>query len=427
MVAAGAQGRPKTLDDEFDDFVDLVPGFAGMYYDSTGAPVVLMTDRTGAAAADVHVHDFALRHPWRRGAAPKAARYMTAKYDFRQLRHWHDAVFRTVASMADLTYTDIDEVNNVVKIAVKTADAARAVLAVAASLNIPPDAISVPVVAPFHFQQAGQDLTDAIRPALGGTQVSTPIGNCTLGFNTQKVKYEPVTGSYVYDHTHLFVTASHCMQTPGEVTPTRISQGPFFASDYYIGWETRQPPWDNATYGNCPAGYRCSLADAALVGYLDGDGSMAAIAHPTGNVNSGETTIDVFTPTWVIVDSTQNSGNSMAGTLVSKVGKASGWTNGFLSGTCFNQPAYWSGFYLLCQDSYSAANADGDSGSPIFQVDVSGQYARIVGIHWGGTGSEGAYSPYVYVRYELTRADLPTICGSDTNCWLGLNVSGVWQ
>jgi hypothetical protein len=38
-----------------------------------------------------------------------------------------------------------------------------------------------------------------------------------------------------------------------------------------------------------------------------------------------------------------------------------------------------------------------------------------------------AITGYVYVRYELTRADYDQVCGQICQCWLGLNVSGSWQ
>lgn len=234
----------------------------------------------------------------------------------------------------------------------------------------------------------------------------------------------PTDGSFVYDGTHYFVTNSHCMQAP-YVTNTQFEQGPVYDGNV-IGWEERQPPWDNATYANCPQGYGCSLADAALVGYVYGNGAMAQIAR-TSQPNDGSTTIDQFQPVFIIEDSTQDSGSQITGTLVSKIGKTSRWTTGTTSGSCFNQPAYFSGYMLLCQDQYSALAEEGDSGSPVFKVDFSGMYATMVGLHWGGNETGGAFSPYVYVRYELTRADYNQVCGSIWQCWLGLNVSGSWH
>ena len=115
----------------------------------------------------------------------------------------------------------------------------------------------------------------------------------------------------------------------------------------------------------------------------------------------------------------------IAGTLVSKLGVGSGWTSGYVTGTCMSIPGAWPGFVLNCQDTYNAANADGDSGAPVFQISLDGTRARMVGLHSGGNGTQGVYSYYVNLRWELTRVDIPMYCTG--NCWLGLNVSGGWQ
>ena len=93
-----------------------------------------------------------------------------------------------------------------------------------------------------------------------------------------------------------------------------------------------------------------------------------------------------------------------------------------------SQPYYWSGYYLLCSDTYAGANTEGVSGSPVFQVGLDGLSARMVGIHWSGDGGTvSAMSPYGNVRWELTMADHNAQCGGIWQCWLGLNVAGNWR
>jgi hypothetical protein len=433
-LSAGGPGRPQSLDDEFVALAQRVPGFGGMYYDTDGTPVVWLTNPAASATVDGEIREFARTHPYQLGEEPRTPRYQRAKHDFPSLKRWHDAALPKVASLPGLAYTDVDEVHNVVKLAVVDAGAQSAILATAAALGIPTDAIVTPIEKRYGFQAAasampGQDLTEAIRPAIGGTRIVIGgMGGCTLGFNAQKVRYAPQAGSYVYDYQHYFVTNAHCMPNAGFASGAIVAQGPYFDYQYYVGQEDRQPPWGTtADYSDCPPGQRCSLADAALVRYTYSDGDMAIIARPAGGANGHGTTLDAFNPVFEVIDSTQLSNRQLAGTLVSKVGQASGWTAGYVAGTCFNQQFRWPGFFLLCQDSYGSQTTDGDSGSPIFQVHVNGYYARMVGIHWGGNGQEGAMSPYVYVRWELTRADYNTYCGGVPSCWLGLNVSGYWN
>ena len=415
--------------------VDRVRGFAGMYYDeSDGTPVVLLTFAGDHAAASMHAPAFAKSHPRRLGEPIKPLRFAVARYDFRQLRRWYTRALAVVATAPGLAYTDVDEVNNVIKIAVVDVAAVTAVNRLLAGLNIPSDAIAIPIEKPLQFQgapstpAAGWTTADKIRPATGGLLISTSVGNCTLGFNTQKVRSAPQAGSYVYDFQHYFVTVAHCMAQPGYSSGTIVAQGgTLYDNAYWIGQERRQPRWlGTQEYADCPTNLKCSTADAALIAYSYADGAMAAIARPTG-YNNGNTTFDPFEPYFYIADSTQRQNSQLAGTLVSSVKGRSGWTSGYTRGTCTNQPYYWPGYYLLCSDTYAGANTEGDSGSPVFQVGLDGISVRMVGIHWGGDGGTvSAMSPYVNVRWELTMADYNAQCGSIWECWLGLNVSGDW-
>lgn len=429
-----------------DAMVDKVPGFGGVYYDRDGIAVVQIKRGNRHDPSSPALKALLRDHPRRLGAAPAGMRFVDVSYTFRELHRWHDAALPEVAAISGWAYSDVDEANNVVAIGVSSASAKAEVVRRLASLNIPLNALEVRIVKPFHgqplrvrpqvdpiqpdsspdYSQGSGPTTigDAIRPVLAGTVIGTQVGYCTIGFNTQKVRRSDLYGAWVYDQTHYFVTAGHCMPTPGYASGSWIAQGgAYFDSEFIIGQERRQPTW--RTWDECPAGVLCSLSDAALVAYVYADGAMARIARPKGGSNSGSFELDPFLPTFVVQDSTEKEGWMIAGTLVSKVGVGSGWTSGYVSGTCLNTPADWPGYVLLCQDTHNAANAEGDSGAPVFQISLDGTRARMVGLHWGGNGTTGVYSTYVNTRYELTRVDIPTYCTG--NCWLGLNVSGAWQ
>jgi hypothetical protein len=166
-----------------------------------------------------------------------------------------------VATAPGVGYTDIDEVNNVIKITVASAADIDEVARRLAPLGLPNDVISIPVEKPLTFEGAGRavetgwTISDKIRPATGGLLINTSVGNCTLGFNTQKVRYAPYDGSYVYDYQHYFVTAAHCMAQPGYSSGTIVAQGAsvYDNSSFWLGQERRQPRWlGSQEYADCP-------------------------------------------------------------------------------------------------------------------------------------------------------------------------------
>ena len=55
----------------------------------------------------------------------------------------------------------------------------------------------------------------------------------------------------------------------------------------------------------------------------------------------------------------------------------------------------------ICQNFVSATVGSGDSGSPVFQI-ISGNDVRLVGILWGGSGSQSlVFSPLNQIEQEL--------------------------
>jgi len=141
----------------------------------------------------------------------------------------------------------VDEANNVVAIGVGNASAKAEVVRRLASLKIPPNALEVRLVKPFKAQPlrvrpqvmpiepdsspdnsqspGPKTIGDSIRPVLAGTVIGTEVGYCTLGFNTQKARQSDLYGGWVYDPAHYFVTAGHCMPTPGYASGSWIAQG----------------------------------------------------------------------------------------------------------------------------------------------------------------------------------------------------------
>jgi hypothetical protein len=89
----------------------VVPGFGGLYYDSSGTLVVVLTDTSFAAAARAPVADLISRlGPAIQGLRPSSEmRVVEGRYDFTALAAWY-AAFNNEAENAYglVTLTDTD-------------------------------------------------------------------------------------------------------------------------------------------------------------------------------------------------------------------------------------------------------------------------------------------------------------------------------
>jgi hypothetical protein len=95
------------------------------------------------------------------------------------------------------------------------------------------------------------------------------------------------------------------------------------------------------------------------------------------------------------------SSNSWLGAIVNKVGRTSGWTQGAVIATCVNTNVFGSNIQQLCQTFVAAGVAGGDSGSGVFVI-TAGKKVTLVGILWGGSGSQlYVFSPFNQVEKEL--------------------------
>ena len=94
-------------------------------------------------------------------------------------------------------------------------------------------------------------------------------------------------------------------------------------------------------------------------------------------------------------------GSAVVGNVVNKVGRTTGWSQGSVTNTCVNTNVSGTNITQICQNFVSATVGSGDSGSPVFQI-ISGNDVRLVGILWGGSGSQSlVFSPLSQVEQEL--------------------------
>ncbi len=135
-----------------------------------------------------------------------------------------------------------------------------------------------------------------------------------------------------------------------------------------IGYEAREAPY--WTTGSCPAMKRCLIAAAALVRLTQVVSySFGKIAHPTFRgigTDTGSITFTHLSPNFEIT--AKAPGHPLAGTFLNKVGRRTGWTGGWVSGTCVSTGVYQSDFYMVCQDKVAARVDPGDSGSAVFET-----------------------------------------------------------
>jgi len=95
-ISGSLRARYKTVNDQYAELADRIPGFAGMYYDSTGRLNILMKWPSIHAAARPIIADF-LRRRVKRDIVRMAktnfdvsnAQIRKVEHDFRELLDWY--------------------------------------------------------------------------------------------------------------------------------------------------------------------------------------------------------------------------------------------------------------------------------------------------------------------------------------------------
>jgi hypothetical protein len=130
------------------------------------------------------------------------------------------------------------------------------------------------------------------------------------------------------------------------------------------------------------------------------ESSQGLIARTTGP-NNGSITVDDANPFFSITSQDNSTTSFRVGTVVNKIGRTSGWTQGEIIATCVHTNVFGSNFTQLCQTFVSAGVLGGDSGSPVFTI-TGKDRATLIGILWGGSGSSlYVFSPLKQIRDEL--------------------------
>jgi hypothetical protein len=383
VPAARAQEENETgmtLDEEFAQLAEAIPGFGGLYLDAEGTTHVYLQDLSHAR----EVQDLGERvevHP--------------GDYDFRDLLAWKDRV-RDLLAQPGSVFLDIDEQRNRLLFGVERESLGaftNALLVHLQGARVPAEAVLVEPAEPIVTQE---QLTDTIRPVPAGVQIRPNGGTCTLGVNATRWG---VRG---------FITNSHCTATRSVVDGTVVTQATTSTADQ-IGVETVDPPF--FTGSPCPSGKQCRRSDAAFFAYDNGGLTEGGqIANPltctTGGI-AGPLVTNPVQPRLPLTGFLLNS--PVSGTILTKVGRTTGCTFGTLTNTCVDSNVYKASFMpgvsiltnvtMICQNLTSYYSQPGDSGSPVFRN--KGGEAKLVGIHWGGNSQGAAYSSWYHVFNEI--------------------------
>ncbi len=396
VLAAGCNDRPEPVAPELDAsdlapaavvqggtpnpiaLARAVPGFGGLFLDGDGTPTVYLTNPGQRAAAERALGAF-MRD---RGFAPAQLRVRQGAFGYLELDRWHNRIYPEVLAFDDVVFTDVDAMSNRVRIGVEHAGAAGRVRATLARLGVPDDAVIVLETGPIGFAATLQEYN---RPVAGGLQIHFGNYLCTLGFNVS------------HSQGSSFVTNSHCTNKQGGTEGTQYYQPTSSTAGSFIGTEADDPTYFKR--GACPAGRQCRYSDSSRALYTGGASfALGSIARTASRgTYSGSLSI---TGSFSI---TAERADPVAGEVVNKMGRTTGWTYGTVTGTCANVNVSGSNITQLCQSLVDAGVGGGDSGSPVFHWSGSGDNVTLYGILWGGNsaGTLFVFSPLSGIRRDL--------------------------
>lgn len=379
---AAAQGRQlRGIEDDILRLEGYLPGFGGLFIDSTGhvavyAPANANADSVRAILAQ-HDTVWHLREPFaHQMSAGNQVHVLTGQYPFSYLVVWARMFSTQLRADEGIVSVDADEAHNRVSIGVSDTGATSTVLAMAAGVGIPTGVIRVNVTEPRRLLST---LQDPFSTRVGGIQIWTSGfygGTCTLGFNA--TTSTGITG---------FITASHC-------SPYSLGAGGTGATVYQngsswpVGTIVNNPAWNivDPTCGSY-SGAGCTYADVMMVKYNTGIANQKWVMYTT-SVGTGGASGSITTAGTYQVNAT--TFYPVTGDVVDKMGRTTGWTRGTISNTCqtvlvINSTTGQSGV-VLCSNQVTGAHSDaGDSGGPVFNQQFGLTFAY--GLLFAGAGT----------------------------------------
>lgn len=390
----------------FDELVaqvgSRVPGFGGMFITYEGGAKTLSvyvlrpSERTTSeierAVTEVLGHEY---------IPTGGIRLRQGKYEFLELKRLYDRSMSRVLGVPGVVFTEINQGSNRLRVGVESAAVGTQVQSMLTGLGVPLESVELEMSKPYAPDEL---LTDSVRPTLGGLQIAFDGGYlCTLGFNARLVNEQRTPG---------FLTNSHCSRLQGTLDGTTYFQSKMTSVDL-IGTKKIDPPYGSLGF-LCPAGFGCRFSDSAFARYA----SPLSTLEPgwIAATCTGMTEICLFTHYRIT-----KVQFSLFGDVVRKVGRTTGTTDGVVVSTCSDVPQKGTKFVILCQTRVNGAtgtySGKGDSGSPVFRIDRAYDEFTVdvaaLGIHWGGGGGAGVFSPLPLVLAELGSM---SVCATGFSC-----------
>lgn len=390
---------------------DAIKGYVGLSTDQEGSVRLTLSDASSfdaAAKMAVEVWTKVARQDGRR--LPRFTMVEAAAQP--EDLNTAFAKMRDVLTLPNVVFLDLDEARGCITVGIATASAAVEVASFAAAHGVSPSVVKT-VVTPRIKRVL--DLQDEFRPTMGGLQIQfklgqSLIGNCSLGLPTWSFN----RGKYG------FLTASHCTEgTQGGMMGTWFSQrgGRWFWGDK-IGVESLDLAlFDTNANARCPAGRLCRFSDAAFAEYdQDTLGITGRVMRPSTVCTMAGTSCPL-----TVARSTDDIrmvygiSGLIAGDLVDKVGRTSGWTRGAITNTCADIKVFDTDatgnvvdtmITFLCQYIVNTTSLSGDSGGPVFEFSATTGNGQFAGILWGGsadpmTATTMIFSPITGIDQEL--------------------------
>ena len=390
-----------------------IPSFAGMYWEK-GILKVHLQNLSEAEAARPHILKF-LRDNYpandKENASPKLE-FQAAKTEFTwfDIFHFKEAL-RDVLTIHDTVYLDADESCGCVTVAISSELARPLVENFIKLAGVPAHAVRVQLTNPLS---PWQNLKGNFRPMVGGIQIRND-GNffSFLGLGIGGTCTMTIVGTRF--GIAGIITASHCTRVQGGVEATSFFQsgGGLFGGDY-VAHESADPAWTPGIPG-CPTGSLCRGSDSAfaVVDIGNQNAALDAIARPdilclAPAAPASSTPCSLNLPSLTsMLTVTGVAGPPMMGTVVTKVGRSTGWTGGPVTATCITPAGT---FVALCTTTATVGGTFGDSGAPVFTIPTgagaTATTATLVGLTWGGTStpasSSMAFSPIGAIVSDLS-------------------------
>jgi len=366
-----------------------MPKFAGYHLDKDRNLVVLVKEVADISTAKQKVRSF-VNNRYRRASMQFNNAQVTVKnadYSFRELSQWRDKIINSVLDVEGVVFFDLAEDRNRLVVAVENEAVRTDVESVLSDLEVPGEMVRIKVtgkIKSLATKNSSSDillknktensvdhptLEDEIRPLLGGTEIKrvtsqSDLDFCTIGFNA------------VLGGVDVFFTASHCTEneTVWQVDPgTEYFQPDEFVAPQNIGTELYDPACED-----------CRYSDAAAIKVFDDvNQDFGFLAETNGRgIDWSPGSKEILGKMEIIGDDRELFINS----IVSKMGKESGWTAGFVSSTCVT--VVWTegnNSDLICQYIADEMFAEGgDSGGPVMSAPRNDEEGDIelVGILW---------------------------------------------